>query len=224
MEYVGTDNLDIMHLAKNYNRLLVRQVLRLTKPEDRILDFGAGTGTFADLLRQDGRNVDCFEIDATHQARLRELGFTVISRVEDLGTYDCIYSFNVLEHIPDDAEALRTMHRCLQPNGVLALFVPAFQLLFSSMDRKVGHLRRYRRSSLARLVKEAGFEIISSSYADSLGFFASLLYKAVGSRRGDLSPSSILLYDRAIFPVSRRLDLGLGRLLGKNVMLAAKKI
>jgi hypothetical protein len=74
---------------------------------------------------------------------------------------------------------------------------------FSAMDRKVGHWRRYRRGESADKVADAGFKIIASRYADSLGFLASLIYKWQGNDSGDINRGALKAYDRFVFPLSR---------------------
>jgi hypothetical protein len=36
----------------------------------------------------------------------------------------------------------------LQDGGTLAIYVPAFMLIFNNLDRAVGHYRRYHRADL----------------------------------------------------------------------------
>jgi SAM-dependent methyltransferase len=139
------------------------------------------------------------------------------------GSVEYIYSLNVLEHIADDAAALQLLARKLAPGGRLFVYVPAFQLLYSAMDRKVGHHRRYRRTPLVAMIERAGLRVSRSRYADSLGFIATLAYRAVGSRSGDLDRRSIATFDRFVFPASRIVDRALDRVLGKNVYAVAVK-
>src|SRR5689334_21663708 len=98
------------------------------------------------------------------------------------------------------------MHRKLKKGGRLLVYVPAFQILFSSMDRKVGHVRRYTRQDLAEKVTAAGFRVVDNSYVDSIGFFVTLLYKLIGSDSGDINRKALIIYDRVLFPLSRLLD------------------
>ena len=130
---------------------------------------------------------------------------------------------NVLEHIDDDVAAVRSLAGALRPGGKLVVYVPAFQVLFSSMDTKVGHLRRYRLGQLVDTVRQAGFHVDRCRYVDSLGFAATLAYKAVGSRQGDISGGSVSFYDSYGFPVSRGLDRALDRVVGKNLLLVATR-
>jgi SAM-dependent methyltransferase len=221
--YTGVDNLEAMAEAQNYNRFLVHEVLFHGRDARRALDFGAGTGTFARSLREHGLNVSCVEPDQSLRDELRRHGFESHAGLDSVASasVDFIFSLNVLEHIEDHEATVRDLYQRLRPGGRLYLYLPAFNLLFSSMDRKVGHYRRYRIGPLVKLLLRSGFTISNARYADSLGFFVTLLYRFIGNDRGDLSPRALRLYDRVIFPVSCLLDRVLGRFLGKNVAVTA---
>lgn len=223
--YTGVDNLDMMALATNYNEFLMRQVIRYKVGNGPFVDFGAGTGTFAVDLRGRGNQVECVECDATLNASLCQRGFAAARDVTELpaNSVDYFFSLNVLEHIENDAEVMKQIYDRLKPGGRFYVYVPAFNVLFSSMDRKVRHFRRYRFNNMLPPLKAAGFEIEKANYVDSIGFFVSLLYKWFGNKRGDLNKGSLLFYDRFLFPVSRVMDFFLSKLLGKNLEVVARK-
>ena len=222
--YSGRENLEAMEHAHNYNTFLfglIRQ--HVAGPE--VMDFGAGGGTFAIPASADYERVTCVEPDAILAKQLRAAGLKVALDLRDVEeeSFDSIYSFNVLEHIEDDQEILCELQRRLKTGGRLLLYVPAFNLLFSSMDRRVGHFRRYRRRMLERRLRRAGLEIILSRYADSIGFFASLVYKVIGDKSGIIDARSVRAYDRFLFPLSRMLDYVAGPFFGKNLIIVAHK-
>lgn len=222
-EYSGVDNLEVLVDAVRYNAYLVREVVTAAGEAGRALDFGAGIGTFAKAVRDTGLDVACVEPDDEMRAGLEADGLEAHADLTTVGEVPYVYSLNVLEHIEDDGAALAGLAGVLAPGGTLMLYVPAFQVLFSAMDRKVGHFRRYHKGQLVALVQQAGLDVEQARYVDCLGFAASLVYKAVGSRQGDLSPGSVKLYDRAVFPVSRVLDRLLQPLLGKNLLVVARR-
>ena len=92
---------------------------------------------------------------------------------------DAVVMLNVLEHIADDAGALRQTHRILKPGGVAVIEVPAGPRLFDAYDKALMHFRRYRLSELTQKLKAAGFEIERQSH---LGFFLYPAFAAVKLR------------------------------------------
>jgi SAM-dependent methyltransferase len=223
--YTGTDNLEVMADAVNYNRFLTDVVLSEAQDGDLILDFGAGIGTFSARIARHGYRVECVEPDPNQASVIAQSGLTVhlgLNEIHD-ESVDYVYLLNVLEHVEDHVGVLRAIAGKLKPGGRILIYVPAFEWLFSSMDRKVGHFRRYTRTSLANAAEDAGFTVVRTIYCDSLGFLAALAYKYVGDRDGNLNPKSLIFYDRIVFPLSRFLDKVLGQFVGKNCALVARK-
>lgn len=224
-QYTGRDNLEIMAEAINYNSFLLSLVRRHIGQEFEVLDIGAGIGTFATALHNEGHHVLCFEPDPKQAEYINSIGLPVIKKLEDLkpSSLDFIYSLNVLEHIEDDLNSLKQWFHLLKPGGRVLIYVPAFQLLYSSMDRKVGHFRRYSKNDLTTKSRAAGFNVILAKYVDTLGFFATLAYKLSHNESGSINRRGLIIYDRYIFPFNKIFDLVFGRMLGKNVYLVAKR-
>jgi SAM-dependent methyltransferase len=223
--YSGVRVLEILAEAKNYNRYLASLIEKRLGPNDKILDFGAGVGTFALPLVRQGRDVTGVEPDVQLAARLRDGGLTVSAGLSEIRdeSIDLIYTFNVLEHIADDGGALRALARKLRPSGRLVIYVPAFMVLYSSFDHQIGHLRRYRRRGLVNLVRAAGLQVVDARYADSVGFLAALLFRALGRKEASVSRKAVDFYDRILFPLSRVADEALHRWIGKNLVVVAER-
>lgn len=222
--YSGRDNLVAMRAAVSYNRHLMKLVSQ-NAPEGAglWLDFGAGEGQFARAFMQAGRSVLAVEVDRELVQALRDKGVDTredIALVPD-ASVDYIYSLNVLEHIDRDVEMMATLRRKLKPGGLMFIYVPAFQCLYSSMDRVVGHCRRYTRHSLEAKATAAGLRPLRSRYVDCIGFAAAGVYKVLPRAGGTITPASVAAYDRFAFPVSARMDAALGSVVGKNVYLLA---
>lgn len=225
-EYSGTDKLEIMDDAVNYNAYLSNLVRTHALRKDSILDFGAGIGTFSIPLKRDGYDVSCVEPDLKQLDRIKQhglCGFGNLSSVPE-EAFDYIFTLNVLEHIENDREVLLELAGKLKPGGRLLIYVPAFQILFSSMDRSVGHFRRYSLRGLSDLVVSARFSIHEARYVDSVGFLASIVFKYLGSSDGTLNRKAVILFDRVAFPISRVLDFVTRRFFGKNLLLVATRM
>lgn len=226
--YSGCDNLEVMSEAVHYNNYLISLITNNTNgniAKKKILDFGAGSGTYADLLGVKGIRVDCLEPDETLQKLLAKKGYKVLPDSNSLkpNSYDVIYALNVLEHIEDDKKIIQELSSALKKGGTLVIYVPAFQALYTSMDKKVGHFRRYRKARLKNFAEAADLDVAKLHYCDPVGFAAAAAYKLVGSKDGTISMGSVKFYDGYIFPISKIVQPVFKPLFGKNVVLVAKK-
>lgn len=223
LPYAGKLELQQAELLRNYNSFIC-SLFRRVYQGGTILDFGAGIGTLADRMSDLGR-ITCVEVDPEHSEVLRAKGYEVLAGVDSLNddTVSFVYSSNVLEHLDDDLGALSAIHRKVRPGGRLALFVPAFESIWTALDTRIGHRRRYTRASLEDIVRRSGFRVEEAYYVDSIGFLLAFLFRFVGSRDGSLKSSHLVMFDRVIFPLSRAMDMICRRFFGKNVYLVAVK-
>jgi SAM-dependent methyltransferase len=91
------------------------------------------------------------------------------------GIFDAVICSEVLEHIPDDKNVLREIHRVMKPGSILALSVPRYfpericwALSPSYRQTPGGHIRIYRKKELIERLRQAGFSICGRGYAHSL--------------------------------------------------------
>lgn len=142
---------------------LLRQ--HLASSTNLILDLGCGTGTTLRTLSLLGRRV--LGLDLRPEGLLavrRSLPGALLLQGEAThlpvrsGAADAVTALDVLEHV-DDHGVLAEIHRVLRPGGLALLTVPAMPELWSYRDEDAGHLRRYRREGLARLLAARGFEL-----------------------------------------------------------------
>jgi SAM-dependent methyltransferase len=225
--YTGHRILEAMRNAQRYADAVFHHALnaRPLNPT-RYLDFGAGDGAFLERFLGYGCSVDCVEPDPDMQARLGHLATTVysdISKVAD-AHYDFAYAINVLEHIDQCDQACAELFRVLRPGGRLFAFVPAFPMLWTSLDAEVEHVRRFTRRSLRRLLESSGLKIIHLEFFDCLGFPAALGVRVLESwGLFHYNRSTIGAYDRYVFPISHKLDRFLRGVAGKNLLAIAER-
>jgi SAM-dependent methyltransferase len=228
--YSGSETLAVIENGlDNYNSSIARMLINYAPKEAmHILDFGAGSGTLAEQWSKRHKlKPDCLEIDPNLCQILKEKGFIVKSNQNDITIkYDYIYSSNVFEHIEDDLAALKDLTKFLEVKGKIAIYVPAFPILFSDFDHSIGHFRRYTKKKIYRLSEHAGLDVDYFQYNDSIGFFVAitariLRYKITGDKK---SENLLKIYDRFIWPISRILDFaGFKYLFGKNLLVVLTK-
>jgi len=102
--------------------------------------------------------------------------------------WDAAFLLDVIEHLPDDLQALVQAREALKPGGYLFVTTPAFPQLWSYNDDMGNHLRRYRRKDFSRLAQQSGLKICDSRY---FMFLLSPLYVISRMKRGlaTLSPA-----------------------------------
>ena len=201
-------------------------MIRQSSESKDLIDFGAGIGTFSKRLRTAGYHVRCIEPDPTQRQRLKEQGFDAFDNITSVpdDSVSFIFSLNVFEHIEHDAIALKEVRQKLKPGGTLLIYVPAFECLWTSLDEKLCHYRRYTKTTLRRLVEQEGFVIEHVRYADCLGFIATLAFRLLNRSASTVTTTAISFYDRWLFPRSRVLDKLFGRWFGKNVYVLCKRL
>jgi ubiquinone/menaquinone biosynthesis C-methylase UbiE len=119
--------------------------------------------------------------------------------------YTAAVAYNVLEHIPDDVEAVRAMGRLVRPGGAVVVLVPAFPSAMSTFDRAIGHYRRYTRRMLHETLTAAGLDIETIRYVNPIGLIS--WYITVKGLR--IWPSDgwlVGVYDRLVVPIARAID------------------
>ena len=143
-------------------------------PRGPLLEVGCGAGALLHDLA--GRGFTCTALEtsaealelarALHQGR-PGVEIHAAPRPDWDGRFDALVSLEVLEHVEDDAAALRCWRGWLRPGGHLLLSVPARPDLWNASDVWVGHYRRYDREGLLHLLGREGFTVL---HAECYGY------------------------------------------------------
>ncbi|HUO05314.1 MAG TPA: class I SAM-dependent methyltransferase [Candidatus Binataceae bacterium] len=157
---------------------------RLKLPADAaIMEAGCGTGGNLPMLAHWGRVYATEPDDEAREFALAKAkcdiqpGYLPDKLPFGNLSFDLILMTDVLEHLDDDAAALRSLRGRLKPGGVLILTVPAFQGLWSAHDTSHHHKRRYRATRLRELLVQAGYEI------DLISYYNFMLFPIIASVR-----------------------------------------
>lgn len=227
--YTGTE-LDAMAEAHNY----CRWIMQYFRPYlgERVVEIGAGTGTFSELLLDSGQIADLvlFEAASNVFPTLRQRFENRPARLH-LGYFDpsllaapvdSVVLVNVLEHISDDAALLLQIYECLRPGGSVLLFVPALTWNYGSLDKAFGHWRRYSKQQLAHKFEQASFRVKVMRYVNVMGIASWFLAGRI-MRQTTLRPAQVRWYDRWVIPWSFKLEQICAPPLGQSLLAVAVK-
>jgi SAM-dependent methyltransferase len=197
---------------------------------ESVLEVGAGLGEFAEQFRSLKRHV-VTDVDpgAVEVMRRRFADRPeVTARQFDVGQplrldepVESVVAINVLEHIDDDAGALRSLAKLVKPGGTIVLWVPGYQQLYGEFDRKVGHVRRYTPATLSDAVRRAGLDLRLVKPVNLLGGIAWWLAVRKGGS-GAPNPKLVKVYDRCVVPVTRVLERVVRVPFGQSVLCVAR--
>ncbi|MGH7612588.1 MAG: class I SAM-dependent methyltransferase [Gemmatimonadales bacterium] len=207
---IGAATLSRLAAAPRYNRWMFERL----RPwlGDRVLEVGSGIGNLSEFLLDRSRVV-LSDTDPGYLERLRQrfAGHAHVAVVAlRLPTFhaelareqfDTIICLNVLEHVREDRLSLAALYRLLQPGGRLILLVPALPTIYGTLDRALGHFRRYTPAELRTKYAEAGLRMRHLEYFNLAGipgwWFAGRVLKR------DLIPAASLRWFDALVPLFR---------------------
>ena len=131
-----------------------------------------------------------------------------------------IVAVNVVEHIADDRALVARLAKLLKPGGKLLIYVPACPFAYGSLDRALGHYRRYTRASLTKLLADAGLHLDAPRFMNLFGLLGWTVNGRI-LRRERLSAVQLAIFE-SLMPLFSledrvRLPIGLG------VYVAAEK-
>jgi ubiquinone/menaquinone biosynthesis C-methylase UbiE len=164
-------------------------------PGPRVLEIGCGRGVGVEVLldRFGAERVDGFDLDPEMvelaRRRLVDRGARARLWVGDAGaidapdaTYDAVFDFGIIHHIPDWRSAVREVHRVLRPGGrfyaeeVLDRFI-AHLLWRRLLDHPAED--RFDQAKFADALRGAGFEVRATRGA--IGWFGWFVAEKAGS-------------------------------------------
>jgi glycosyltransferase involved in cell wall biosynthesis len=135
---------------------------------ESVLEIGAGTGNMSVQLMPrsvywatdiNRRYLDYLETLRSNRPYLR------VAHIDGMNaqsfppgqTFDTVVCLNVLEHIEDDASALRNLQILLNDGGCAIVLVPYGPQLYGSLDEVLGRYRRYTEAQLVGVAQATGF-------------------------------------------------------------------
>ncbi len=233
---VGLETLRRMAKVTHYNGWIAQKIAPAVGA--RVLEVGGGIGNIAQyfldrkllvVLDLQPEAVELLQQQFASFAHVRPMLGDIVApaTLQRLAPdqFDTAMSTNVLEHIEDDAQALAHMAQLIRPGGSLVLFVPAGAYMYGTLDRALGHFRRYEAHALRGLVEGSGLRVDRIEYCNLLGILGWWFNSRVARR--EILPESQLSLFNALAPAVLRAEDWLSRRvplpIGQSLLCIARK-
>jgi 2-polyprenyl-3-methyl-5-hydroxy-6-metoxy-1,4-benzoquinol methylase len=179
----------LYHWVRSYTlRAKRRMIIHLTTlRKGKLLDIGAGTGSFASIMRKAGWEVTGLEPDETARHNAKQQYQLELQPIEALaqqpaGGFDVITLWHVLEHVHDLHGYMDTFYHLLAPRGTLFVAVPNYTCLdadtygayWAAYDVP-RHLYHFSPHSMDILAERHGMQVVAHQAMWFDSFYVSLL-------------------------------------------------
>lgn len=215
----GQETLESFADASYFNRWMFEAIAPFCR--GKVIEIGSGIGNMSKLLLNQSLQVTLSDIRPEYCRILQQefgkhprlggihqLDLAIPNFVDIypplLGQFDTVVALNVIEHIGPDGLAVLNARELLRPGGRLIVLVPAFQWLNNSLDKELGHFRRYTKNSLAALLTGAGLRVARMRYFNAAGIPAWWYSGSVRHNR-IIHRHQVALYNKLV-PVFRLID------------------
>ena len=165
--------IELDRLRFNYHLDLIEQHMGLQKP-GKILDVGAGPGTFVEIAKERSWDPTAVEFNSFCVKRIRSLGIECIDTPLEYSnfpdnSFDCVTLWAVFEHLQQPHSMLQVINRLLKPGGVLAILVPnidslAAKIMHESCATFSGdtHINFFSPKTLCNIQELNGFSVLET--------------------------------------------------------------
>ncbi len=162
-------------------------LLRDAPKDSLLLDIGCSSGIFLkDLERLGFKKENLFGIDISEKAiencknnGIQNVFVMDAQKISLTEKFDIIVASDCLEHLRDDIGAIKNWSSLLKTGGMLCVFVPAFQSLWSTHDEVNMHYRRYTNKELEDKLTSEKLTILKSSYWNFSLFIPLYLFRKI---------------------------------------------
>jgi SAM-dependent methyltransferase len=232
----GLSTLETISKADKFNKWMFDTIYPFC--QGSILEIGSGIGNISQFFIRRNASNTLSDIREKYCAQLKER-FSGAPTLRDVllinltdpdferkhqkykKTFDTVFALNVVEHIENDVLALRNCHFLLKDGGTLLVLVPAYQSLYCSFDKELGHYRRYTRKSLRKVFEKNHFRITHSRYFNAMGILG-WIFSGKILRKKTIPEGQMGIYNKSV-PVFKIIDKIFFRAIGLSVIIVGKK-
>lgn len=192
---------------------------RVLRPNlgDTVLELGAGIGNIAGhlmgrRLRYVAAEKDPLYLHALRNRFLRTPNVEVLALNPESpcdfektgGPFDTVLCVNVLEYVRDPSSVVRSASAVLKPGGSMVVLAPQSRALYGTLDKALGHTRRFSAADLRGLLEEHGFAVKDISQLNKIGAIGWIFYGKL-LRMNRINKVMLKIFDKTVW-IWRHMD------------------
>jgi len=135
-----------------------------------LVDIGAGSALFSKELLRLNLVSEVVAVDVGYEAERETRSGISYCRTTQYSGFTHFLLTDVLEHVKEDGQFLKSIVSEADINSAFIITVPALMSLWSGHDVYLRHFRRYTKKELNRLVEDSGLHVSSIRYTYSTVF------------------------------------------------------
>lgn len=179
----GVDSSEVLEGQGRTNEVKLDIIQRFSSKSGRLFDFGCGNGNFMTSAREQGWQVEGYDVDCDAMEQVaKRLAAPVfcgefITAELDTEGYDLVHAHHVVEHLKYPSRDLKKINAILKPGGLFYVAVPNIHAASARLKfflEKIGlrkknigkyydtdhHVFYYHPKSMKKLLESAGFEVL----------------------------------------------------------------
>lgn len=168
---------DVGSVKRAHNKMIedtqrrIELVSKLTPKGGSILEIGSGHGFFLEMMRKKGFKILGIEISREKRkiqkkiTKVNVLDININEQIPDIGLFDTIVFFHVLEHMTEPVRFLINCQKLLKLKGKIVAEVPNaddFQLQFNKAYKEFywqrAHINYFTPKILKRILQKSGLK------------------------------------------------------------------
>jgi len=182
-DYIRGNEKDMKYQNYTFDEKLDFLEKKISKKQKKILDIGSGPGFFLRRAKRRGWNILGIEPSPIACEYAKKQKIPTIQKffhevnAKEIGKFDVIHTFDVLEHVNNPINILKKSYSLLKKGGIIVIEVPndfnplqeivqksskkkEYWVTLSSKLKKFDHINYFNFESISKLVKKTGFNII----------------------------------------------------------------
>ncbi len=169
-----SNKIEIKFNQKKFDNLL-KDIKKITKNKGKVLDIGCAVGQFLDTLKKDGWDTYGIELNDQERKIAQKKKHQIYDqKIEEnylpRKNFDLVSILEVLEHVYNPKQVIKSIYKILKKNGLLVVIVPnadslAANIMQSRCNMFLGmsHITMFDSKTLKNLIEKFSFKQIYCS-------------------------------------------------------------